>query len=117
MAEPDMPEKMTLAMTHTCPIPPGMCPTTALAKRKIRVVTPPVFIRLPARMKKGIASSVKPVVEAYIRCGSIVRRELSPRPVKNATAVRPMATAMGRFIMMRISRTAKIIRVSMPRNL
>ncbi len=56
-----------------------MWPITALAKRKIRLVTPPVFIRFAARMKKGIASSVKPVVEAYIRCGSIVSSDIVPQ--------------------------------------
>ena len=66
-------------------------------------------------MKKGIARSVKPVVEAYIRCGSIVSREPSPRPMKKETAVSPMATAIGRFIMMRTSNTVKISSVSMSR--
>ena len=33
-------------------------------------------------MKKGIASRVKPVVEAYIRCGSMVSSEPSPSPMK-----------------------------------
>ena len=37
-----------------------MWPTRALAKRKMRLVIPPVFMRFPARMKKGTASRVKP---------------------------------------------------------
>ncbi len=63
-------------------------------------------------MKKGIASSVKPVVEAYIRCGSIVSSDMFPRPTKNRIAVSPMATAMGTFRMMNTSRTVKMSNVS-----
>ena len=108
-----MPEKMTLAMTQTCPSPPETWPITARAKRKMRPVTPPVFIRLPARMKNGIASSVNPVVEAYMRCGSMVRSAVPSSPTKNATAVSAIATAIGRLIMIRTSSTAKMSRVSM----
>jgi hypothetical protein len=57
MAAPDMPAKIMLARTLAWPSPPGMCPTRAEAKRKSRRVTPPVFIRLPARMKNGTASN------------------------------------------------------------
>jgi hypothetical protein len=101
-----------LAMTHTCPRPPGTCPTTALANRKIRLVIPPVFMRFPARMKKGIASSVKLVVEAYILWGNMVKREALPRPMKKTMAVRAMATAMGTLIIINTSNTKKIINVS-----
>jgi len=41
-----------------------MCPTSVCANRKMRSVIPPVFIRLPARMKNGIASSGNAVVLA-----------------------------------------------------
>ena len=40
MAEPEIPAKTTLATTLACPNAPGMLPTMALAKRKIRSVTP-----------------------------------------------------------------------------
>jgi hypothetical protein len=112
MAEPDIPEKMTLAMTHTCPSPPGIWPTTALANRKIRFVIPPVFMRFPARIKKGIASSVKLVVEAYILWGSIVRSEPWPKPIKNIMAVRAIATAMGILIKINTNNRQKISNVS-----
>jgi hypothetical protein len=112
IAEPDIPEKMTLAMTHTWPSPPGTWPITALANRNIRLVMPPVFIRFPASMKKGIASSVKLVVEAYILCGSIVKSELLPKPMKNVMAVRAMATAMGILIRINTNNSKKIINVS-----
>ena len=49
-------------ITETWPSPPFTCPTSAFAKRKMRLVIPPVFIRLPARMKNGTARSVIPVV-------------------------------------------------------
>ena len=61
-AAPDMPEKMTEETMLTWPRPPGQWPTMALAKLKIRSVIPPVFMRLPARMKNGMASMVKLVV-------------------------------------------------------
>ncbi len=64
-------------------------------------------------MKNGIASSVNPVVEAYMRCGSMVRSAVPSSPAKNATAVSAMATAIGRLIMIRTSSTAKMSRVSM----
>jgi len=69
----------------------------ALAKRKILLVIPPVFIRFPARMKKGIAKSVNPVVPKYILCGSMARNAPCPRPAKKRTEVRPIAAATGTF--------------------
>ena len=56
-----------LVTTVTCPRPPRICPTRHWAKWTRRLVMPPVFIRLPARMKKGIARRVKLVVPEYIR--------------------------------------------------
>jgi hypothetical protein len=53
MAAPDIPAKMMLAITLAWPRPPGMWPMSDVAKRKSRRVMPPVFIRLPARMKNG----------------------------------------------------------------
>jgi hypothetical protein len=83
-----------------------------LANRKIRLVTPPVFMRFPARMKKGMARSVKLVVEAYILWGSMVKSEPLPRPTKNPMAVRAIATAIGTLIIMSTNSTRKIINVS-----
>ncbi len=59
MAVPLMPAKITEASTLTCPNPPRSQPTSAIAKLKMRVVMPALFIRLPARMKNGTASSGK----------------------------------------------------------
>ena len=58
-AVPDMPAKITDPATLTWPSPPCSQPTQALAKSKMRSVMPAVFIKLPAMMKKGIASSGK----------------------------------------------------------
>lgn len=85
---------------------------TALANRKIRFVMPPVFMRLPASMKKGMARSVNPVVEAYILCGSMVKSEPCPRPMKKTIAVKAMATAIGRLSRMKNNNSAKINSVS-----
>jgi hypothetical protein len=46
------------ANTDAIARPPRIEPTTAMAKRMIRFATPPVDIKLEARMKKGMASSV-----------------------------------------------------------
>ena len=59
VAEPDIPAKMMEATTQTWPSPPVMWPTQVRAKSKRRLVIPPVFMMLPARMKRGIASKVK----------------------------------------------------------
>jgi len=59
-----MPAKIMLPRTLTCASPPCTRPTISLATSKIRSVVPPTFIRLPARMKKGMASSGKEVVVA-----------------------------------------------------
>ena len=63
-ADPDMPANTIEPTMFTCPSPPFMCPTSMWANRKIRSVIPPVFIRLPARMKNGMASSGNAVVLA-----------------------------------------------------
>ena len=57
IAEPDMPAKMMLATTLTCPRPPRNLPTSTwqnLSKRSVRL---PLFMRSAARMNRGTASS------------------------------------------------------------
>ncbi len=83
-------------------------PTKRWQKRNIRCVIPPVFIRLPTRMKKGIARRVKLVVLEYIRAGTIKKRSGCPSTTKKMTAVSPMATTMGRPSMIRLTSTAKM---------
>ena len=51
-AAPHMPDMMTAATMTTWASPPQVCPTSVEANLKIRQVMPPVFIRLPAMMKK-----------------------------------------------------------------
>ena len=68
MAVPLMPEKMTEAVTLTWPRPPRSQPTSALAIAKMRFVMPALFIRLPARMKKGTASKGKLSMPLTMRC-------------------------------------------------
>jgi hypothetical protein len=75
-------------------------------------VIPPVFIKFPASMKNGMARSVNPVVEAYILCGNMVSKEAFSRLVKNMIAVRAIATAIGKSIIMSTNSTVKIISVS-----
>jgi hypothetical protein len=45
---------MTLAIAR----PPRKWPTVAIAKRMMRLATPPVDMKAEARMKKGMASRV-----------------------------------------------------------
>ena len=53
--EPDIPAMIMFVTTTTWASPPRMWPTSVLAKSTSRSVIPPVFMRLPARMKKGMA--------------------------------------------------------------
>jgi hypothetical protein len=80
-ATPDMPAKIRLATTFTCASPPRMCPTSAVAKVKMRAAMPPWFRRLPARTKSGMARSGKLSMPGAILCttmpigrGELVRK-------------------------------------------
>ena len=56
-AEPDSPEKIIEAITEVSARPPLKRPTIDIARSMMRVVIPPRFIRFPARMRNGMASS------------------------------------------------------------
>jgi hypothetical protein len=56
--EPESAAKSMQAKTPAMARPPGKCPTQAMEKRMIRCATPPVVMKLEARMKNGMASSV-----------------------------------------------------------
>jgi hypothetical protein len=56
--EPESAANSMQAKTPAIASPPGRWPTTAMAKRIIRRATPPVDMKLEARMKNGIASRV-----------------------------------------------------------
>ena len=68
-AVPEMPPNSMEAAMLAWASPPRIHPTSALAKRMMRSVMPPEFIRLPARMKPGMHSSTKLSMPAYIFCG------------------------------------------------
>ena len=69
IAVPEMPPKSIDPATLVSPSPPRTQPTAAFAKRMIRRVIPPPFMRLPARMNPGMHSSTKTSMPAYIFCG------------------------------------------------
>ena len=56
-AVPVMPPKSIEAAMLVSPSPPRIQPTSALAKRMMRPVIPPRFIRLPASTNPGMLSS------------------------------------------------------------
>ena len=78
-AVPLMPANSAEHRIFAWPMPPGTVPTISLAKRNILRVTPPVFIRLPIRMKKGAAIMVKELEAWVMRCTTIMGLE----PVMN----------------------------------
>jgi hypothetical protein len=77
----------------------------------MRRVIPPVFIKLPTRIKKGMARRGKPVVLEYILAGIMHRTSISPRTTKKMTAVKPMDTAMGSPIIIKNNKTPKMAAV------
>ncbi len=58
-AAPEIAEKIAQARMVARPSPPLMCPRSRRAKRTRSGVMPPSFMRLPASMKSGMASSGK----------------------------------------------------------
>ena len=56
--EPESAANIMQAKTPAIARPPLKCPTTAIEKRMIRRATPPVDMKLEARMKNGMASNV-----------------------------------------------------------
>ena len=56
--EPDNAANIIHAKTPAIANPPGTCPTRATEKRMMRRATPPVDIKLDAKIKNGMASRV-----------------------------------------------------------
>jgi hypothetical protein len=112
-AAPVIPAKIIALTTTTWPRPPFRCPTKLWANRNKRFVIPPAFIRLPVRMKKGMARRVKLVVLEYILAGIMHKTLVSPSATKKITAVKPMDTAMGSPTIMKNIRTPNIAKVIM----
>lgn len=68
-----MPAKNTEVMMFTCPSPPRRRPISAMDRSMSDLVTPPLFMSSPARMKSGIASSEKMLICENTFCGSTAR--------------------------------------------
>src|SRR5215207_8475554 len=64
--EPETAAKIMQVSTHVMGRPPWTPPTMLLANSTSRREMPPVSIRLPARMKKGIAASGNLLIEENI---------------------------------------------------
>ena len=75
------------------PRPPGIQPTAFLQKPKIWSVTPPLFMMLPARIKKARAIRVKELGPAIVRVSTMLM--LSPKTVQYSTALHIMQKATG----------------------
>ena len=60
--EPEMQPNMVEARMLTSAMPPLMKPTNTLARLTSRSAMPPTAMMAPARMKKGMASSEKPLM-------------------------------------------------------
>ena len=56
--EPERAANIMQAKTDAIASPPLIWPTSAMAKRMMRRATPPVDMKVEARMKNGMASSV-----------------------------------------------------------
>ena len=64
--EPEIPPKIILARMFTWPNAPRTCPRNRRQKSMIRWVTPPIRIKTPARIKKGMAVNRKESAPATI---------------------------------------------------
>jgi len=94
LAEPDTPPMRVLRMTLTWARLPAMCPTRTLDSFTSREVMPVAFMRFPAKMKRGMARSVKLWVWATMRCTEMEMGMLGVASMKTKPAS-PMAKATG----------------------
>src|SRR4051794_30413914 len=106
--EPETAAKIMQVSTQVAANPPCTPPTTDFANSTSRREIPPVSIRLPARMKKGIAASGNLLIEAYISLTeiSILMSEIqiptsAATPIDTATEIE---SAKQRHIVIRIVR-------------
>ncbi len=93
--EPESAANIMQAKTPAIANPPGKCPTQATENRMIRRATPPVVMKLEARMKKGMARSVKWPSKAENSVCATEANELSENQSKNRTDDNPSDTAIG----------------------
>ena len=66
-----MAPKSMLATTFVCARAPGIRPLSTLAQLTRRSAIPPLFIILPARIKKGMAISENELEPANKRCADV----------------------------------------------
>ena len=97
---------------------PYMWPVQALAKRIRRLVMPQLFIRLPARMNRGMASMVKLCEVEMDFCTRTVmgrlrirKNEKPDRPMENATGIPSSRKTKKIPIAINISRCPSLLRV------
>src|SRR6478735_11817089 len=90
--EPDTAAKIMQVSTQVMGRPPWMPPTMLLANSTRRREMPPVSIRLPARMKKGMAASGNLLIELNISLTEMSMLALeawmpriAERPIETAT--------------------------------
>src|SRR6056297_3524948 len=93
--DPESAAKSIQAKTPAMAKPPGRWPTQAIEKRMILWATPPVVMKLDARIKKGIAKRVKCPSNASKRVCAMEASELSENHSRNTVEDRPSETAIG----------------------
>ena len=106
--EPEIAANSAQATTAPSPSPPGQWPTSEVAKRIMRLATPPWVRKLPARMKNGIAmiSNFSMPVNSFSATDSIgtwvkVNRKVS--------TVRPSEIDTGMPVIIRPASSAKMM--------
>src|SRR5690606_11065821 len=92
--DPETAANRQQAMTEAMARPPWKWPTVAMAKRIMRLATPPVVMKAPASTKKGIAMSVKCSDVSYIFSDKDAS-ESWPKKRMVRMEDRPSATATG----------------------
>src|SRR5690625_1415430 len=95
-AAPETELNSALATTLVWAREPGIRPTITLAASTSRSAMPPVFIRLPARTKNGMASRVKELAPVNIRCEATnTACSVPTTAARAATEGSPMAIPIG----------------------
>ena len=76
MAEPETPPISAESAIETCASPPRSRPVITEARLRSRSVMPDLFMKLPAMMKSGMASSAKFCVCETVTWMGMVKRQL-----------------------------------------
>ena len=108
--EPEIAPKSMFATAFVCARAPGMLPTKSFARLIRRIAIPPLFIRLPARMKNGIASRLNTEIPEKIRCAPVRTATFKSRTGRIAQMEdTASATAIGTPAISMIIKRTKII--------